>query len=134
MGEGVELPSGLIAMWSGAVADVPMGWFICDGTNGTPDLEDRFVIHADADSGGTNDVGDTGGADEVTLTLTELPAHTHEVETRGAGLGAGTYPYGPASTVAGTDATSSDGVETVGSGSAFSIKPKFYALAYIMKS
>ncbi len=40
------IPSGGIIMWSGSVASIPQGWALCDGTNGTPDLKDRFVISA----------------------------------------------------------------------------------------
>jgi microcystin-dependent protein len=78
-------PSGGIIMWSGAIANIPSGWFICDGTNGTPDLTGRFVVHADADSGGTYDVGDTGGVDSVTLSEAQLPPHTHTGSTSSAG-------------------------------------------------
>ena len=35
---------GEIKMWSGTVSDIPEGWHICDGTEGTPDLTDRFII------------------------------------------------------------------------------------------
>ena len=73
------VPSGVIVMWSGSVATIPSGWYICDGTNGTPDLTGRFVVHADADSGGTYAPGDTGGSDDVTLTEAQMPAHTHTV-------------------------------------------------------
>lgn len=38
------LPSGIICMWSGLLANIPNGWFLCDGDNGTPDLQDRFII------------------------------------------------------------------------------------------
>lgn len=74
---GGVIPVGGIILWSGAVSAVPSGWNICDGTNGTPDLTGRFVVHADADSGGTYDVGDTGGSDTVTLLEANLPSHTH---------------------------------------------------------
>ena len=47
------IPIGCIVLWSGAVNAVPSGWRLCDGTNGTPDLRDRFVIGARADSNGT---------------------------------------------------------------------------------
>jgi hypothetical protein len=42
---------GMIIMWSGLLADVPAGWSICDGTNGTPDLRNRFVRGANASGG-----------------------------------------------------------------------------------
>lgn len=41
------VPMGTIAMWSGPANAIPEGWFLCDGTNGTPDLRDRFVRGAD---------------------------------------------------------------------------------------
>lgn len=51
---GAAVPSGLIIMWSGS--QVPSGWALCDGSNGTPDLRGRFVIGA----GGTLTPGQTG--------------------------------------------------------------------------
>ena len=50
--QGRFIPVGGIVMWSGTVATIPAGWQLCDGTNGTPDLRDRFVIGARADSSG----------------------------------------------------------------------------------
>ena len=47
------IPSGCIIIWSGSVTAVPSGWKLCDGTNATPDLRDKFVIGARSDSGGT---------------------------------------------------------------------------------
>ena len=99
---GIEgVPSGIIAMWSGAVSAIPSGWVICDGTNSTPDLTDRFVIHADADSGGTRDVGDTGGANTVTLATGNLPSHTHSFSANATtGAGGGHTPAGNISNAA----------------------------------
>ena len=37
-------PIGTITMWSGLLADIPVGWQLCDGTNGTPDLRYRFIL------------------------------------------------------------------------------------------
>ena len=86
------LPSGVIVMWSGAISAIPTGWVICDGNNGTPNLTDRFVIHADADSGGTNDVGDTGGSN--TIAEAQLPSHTHASGSLGADSDAHTHNAG----------------------------------------
>ena len=44
---------GLIVMWSGAIAEIPPGWALCDGTQGTPDLRDRFIVGARSDVDGT---------------------------------------------------------------------------------
>lgn len=67
------IPTGGIIMWSGAVANIPDGWLLCDGTNSTPDLTDRFIVGA----GGTYDPDDTGGEATHTLTTAELPSHSH---------------------------------------------------------
>ncbi len=48
----VSVPKGVIVMWSGRIADIPPGWALCDGTNGTPDLRDRFIVGARQDDGG----------------------------------------------------------------------------------
>ena len=71
------MPTGGIIMWSGAVSAIPTGWALCDGTNGTPNLTGKFVVHADADSSGTYNVGASGGANTVTLATGDIPAHSH---------------------------------------------------------
>lgn len=35
--------TGIICMWHGLLVDIPNGWALCDGTNGTPDLRSTFV-------------------------------------------------------------------------------------------
>ena len=124
-------PSGIIVMWSGAVSAIPSGWVICDGTNSTPDLTDRFVIHADSDSGGTNDVGDTGGS--KTISIANLPAHKHTFVQQSGSAGSGAYHSSPD-----VDGTASyvysdpaRDTSSVGSGTAY--MPKYFALAFIMK-
>ncbi|MBP9153085.1 MAG: tail fiber protein [Flavobacteriales bacterium] len=37
-------PTGGIIMWSGTIASIPAGWSLCDGSNGTPDLTDKFIL------------------------------------------------------------------------------------------
>jgi len=89
---GIEgVPSGIIAMWSGSIASIPTGWVICDGTNSTPNLTGLFVVHADADTGGTYNVGDTGGSNTVTLTESEMPGHTHTISGNTSTTGAHTH-------------------------------------------
>jgi microcystin-dependent protein len=72
-------PVGGIIIWSGSIAAIPVTWQLCDGTNGTPNLRDRFVVGA----GSTYAVGATGGANTVTLDATMIPAHTHTVSASG---------------------------------------------------
>jgi microcystin-dependent protein len=81
------VPAGVIVMWSGAVGSIPTGWSLCDGTNGTPDLRNRFVVGA----GSTYAVDATGGSDSVTLSEAQIPGHTHSVSGTTASDGAHTH-------------------------------------------
>jgi len=74
------VPTGVITMWSGGIISVPSGWALCDGSNGTPDLRDRFIVAA----GGNYSPNDIGGLDSVSLTESELPSHTHTMNTAGS--------------------------------------------------
>ena len=76
-----ELPAGVITMWSGASTAIPVGWWLCDGTNTTPDLRGRFIIGAS----GTYSVAASGGSENVTLTTAEMPAHSHTGTAAGNG-------------------------------------------------
>ena len=67
---------GMIILWYGNTSNVPSGFALCDGTNDTPDLRDKFVIGASAGTGDTSypglSPGATGGqADAI------VPNHTH---------------------------------------------------------
>ena len=42
----VNVPSGGIIMWSGATTSIPSGYYLCNGTNGTPNLQDSFIVGA----------------------------------------------------------------------------------------
>lgn len=71
------VPVGSIIMWSGDESNlnlIPNNWRLCDGTNGTPDLRDRFIVGA----GNNYDIGESGGSDSVTLTQDNIPEHSHE--------------------------------------------------------
>lgn len=67
-------PIGTIKVF-GPSGTIPTGWQLCDGTNSTPDLRDRFIVGA----GSTYSAGNTGGANTVTLATTEIPSHLHGV-------------------------------------------------------
>jgi len=131
------VPPGVIVMWSGSIATIPSGWLLCNGSSGTPDLRNRFVVGA----GSTYAVAATGGsADAIivshthTATVTD-PGHFHTTNTNGnltapAGGGSGQQ--------AGTTNTATTGItvsnSTVGSSGTNANLPPYYALAYIMKS
>lgn len=70
------IPYGTIVMWTGSTA--PNGWALCDGTNGTPDLQGRFILSQGQGSGLTNRlINQVGGAETHTLTISEMPIHNH---------------------------------------------------------
>lgn len=140
------IPSGCIVMWSGSIATIPTGWYICDGTNSTPDLRNKFIVGA----GSTYAVAATGGsADAVVVTHTHTATstvtdtgHSHSTGTtintgnisdglsgggNYSGVGSGTGTSTTGITVATTNA--STGV----SGTNANLPP-YYALAYIMKA
>lgn len=73
------IPAGVILLWSGSIASIPSGWLLCDGTSGTPNLRDRFVVGA----GTTYAVNATGGVAATTLIEANLPSHTHSISGSG---------------------------------------------------
>ncbi len=147
------IPSGVIMMWSGLETDIPDGYVLCNGQNGTPDLTDKFVIGA----GSTYAVGETGGESAHVLTIDEMPSHGHNGTTQQAGnhnhrIGtdkdASYAYYGDCWSVHNSStgaayyngSTSSDGDHThsfttnnIGGNQAHNNMPPYYALCFIMK-
>jgi microcystin-dependent protein len=138
--------SGATIPWSGSIGSIPAGWAICNGTNGTPDLRDRFVVCA----GGGYAVGATGGQADTTLvshthtaTVTD-PTHSHAQSGWTANLGGpntqgftNSSPYYVGVDGVNTAAAStgiSVGISTTGSPATNGNLPPYYALAYIMKT
>lgn len=111
------LNSGIIVIWSGAIVNIPAGYFLCDGNNGTPDLRNRFVVGA----GDTYAVDANGGAVNHNHAFTG-DGHTHDIDS------------GP-TIAAGNDFSLTTSVtQVVGATDNESSLPPYYALAYIMKS
>lgn len=129
------IPAGGIIMWSGQIANIPAGWALCDGNNNTPDLRDRFIVGARQDDSGiamTNIKGSLmqmGGEHEHTLTIPEMPNHTHtyDLHRRHCHFSGNTL------------CSVSDSLETrttgdTGGGQPHENCPPFYALAFIMRT
>jgi len=136
---GSAIPSGGIIIWSGSSATIPTGWLLCDGTNSTPDLRNRFVVGATS----TYAVGATGGsADAIvvshthTATVTD-PGHTHTAATYNAG-GSNVNANPGVTLNSGNTGSSTTGItvsnSTTGSSGTNANLPPYYALCYIMKS
>jgi hypothetical protein len=179
--------SGMIILWSGNTGNIPSGFVLCDGNNGTPNLTDRFVVGA----GAAYSPGATGGNNSQTLSLNQIPSHSHTINNHthsfsasattgnpntsltgsvtriaetyaGAGTASGIFtktgninsPLTPASvdsspcggfsinaththnlSVSGTTGNPSNtGTNSQGGGQSIDIRPKYYALCYIMKT
>lgn len=72
------IPSGVIVMWSGSIATIPSGWYLCNGANSTPDLRDRFIIGARQDDVGVAETNVTGSLTQTGGTKDAIVvSHTH---------------------------------------------------------
>jgi hypothetical protein len=145
--------TGMIMMWSGTIATIPTGWVLCNGSNSTPDLRNRFVIGAHTDSagvaystvtgsntqtGGTKDAGVVSHTHTATVsdpghshTLTNLAVYSDTVSGGGITIQTRTNSNN-------TTATATTGItvsnSTEGSGGTNANLPPYYALAFIMKT
>jgi hypothetical protein len=148
------VPSGLISMWSGTIASIPSGWVLCNGSNSTPDLRNRFIIGAHSDTAGvayttiTGSNTQTGGSKDAvnvshthtaTSTVTD-PGHNHTYfggVLEGAQNDAPTDDRIGESSNTGTSTTGitvATSISTEGSSGTNANLPPYYALAYIMKT
>jgi hypothetical protein len=85
---GTTTPYGIIGMWLGALNAIPTNWKLCDGTNGTPDMRDKWLKIANDSS----ELGNTGGSN--THTHTASNSHTHTAS------GVHTHPTGSTTSMA----------------------------------
>jgi hypothetical protein len=150
------LPTGMILLWSGSIGSIPSGYLLCDGTNSTPDLRDRFIIGA----GNTYSVNQTGGtADAIvvshnhtatsTSTVTD-PGHQHTLTNYGSaqagndvggapvmfntGYSTSRNPNPTDSAVTSITVATSTTTATSGTSGTGQNIPPYFALCYIMKS
>lgn len=128
-----EIPRGLIAMWSGKAANVPTGWAICDGNNGTPNLLAKFIRGI---ASAATDPGTTGGSTTVgahTLSVGEMPAHAHPYKNYHSGDSGATIGFQEAANRMHTDGANILNTGGGGSHTHLGNEPPYYDLAYIMK-
>lgn len=144
--------AGMIMMWSGSIATIPSGWLLCNGSNGTPDLRNRFVIGAFQDNSGvanTTVTGSntlTGGSKDAivvshthTATVTD-PGHTHTYFRNNVVVGDSSegnnhldYNDQSQSTSSSTTGITVSNSTEGSSGTNANLVP-YYALAFIMKA
>ena len=163
-------PCGVVEMFSGTFTEdnhpidtvtgvVFENYLLCDGTNGTPNLLDKMIIG----SGNKYTVGDTGGEETHTLTVEEIPSHTHtawtdaqnpsgffDVASWSAGIGVGgcVNGWGDTGSLYASDGGNNQpnrryyvnpnhahnvGIGGTGGSLAHNNLPPYYALAFILK-
>ena len=144
-----KIISGMIIMWSGSQASIPSGWLLCNGSNGTPNLMDRFVIGA----GNSYAVGATGGSKDAIVvshnhsasSSVSDPGHVHRIygkDNNAAPAGdngeianlenGGAYYVNSTSVTTGISVSTSVG--STGSSGTNANLPPYYALCFIMKA
>ena len=151
------IPKGSIIMFNGLSSEIPKGWHICDGTEGTPNLTGKFIK-------ASNTSGETGGKSTIQILEENMPRHTHtfvgnQVTTSESGAHTHTIrgKYGKSDnandrncleTGSETDliTTSQSGAHThtidmsatqlsyQGGGKPIEFEPLYYSLIYIMKT
>ena len=153
-------PKGTILMFNGASSEIPEGWAICNGSNGTPNLIEKFI------KAGTSS-GVTGGNpnNEVTLTVDNMPTHSHDLlGSATTDTDGGHYHYTSANDGSSTSVTQGEGTSATvaasgstsilsdyegshwhyvdlssaytsseGGSQPFNIEPEYYSLIFIMK-
>jgi hypothetical protein len=152
-----SVKKGLIVMWAGAIVDIPAPWHLCDGTSGTINLTNKFIVGAGdtfaaLTEGGSNTIAPSGTLTINThqLTSAELAAHNHpfkDISVTAWSGPSGTQMAGAAvsgkpetSTAGSTPSAGGDGLHghstaegSLITGTGASVMPYYYALAYIQK-
>lgn len=121
-----QLPKGIIVAWQGT--DLPKGWALCNGSNGTPDLAGRFVLGV----GGNDKIGSIGGARTHTLIPDEMPKHNHMYWVSGPSKKRG-YENRTDPVLKTDEENKVKYTAEVGGNLPHNNMPPYYVLAYIMK-
>ena len=129
------IPVGGIIMWSGNANNVPDGWKLCDGTDGTPNLKGKFIVGYDPADSDYNTVGKTGGERSVTLSTAQMPSHSHSATVRVSGLAASSNGDKDFFAPSWKTKNSEDTITTnsKGSGQPHENRPPYYAMCFIMR-
>lgn len=134
MGDNASIPSGSIMFWSGLKSSIPAGFSLCDGTNGTPNLLDKFLKGI---ATSTTEPGSTGGGTHTH----SIGSHTHSFYAitghaqQGGGafnaVGGGPQPVNSMAHAHSVSGTTDGATGEVG---AVSILPEYFELCAIQKA
>jgi hypothetical protein len=137
------VPSGCILLWSGTIATIPSGWNLCNGLNGTPNLQGYFIVGAgNASPPGPNGLGliapNSQGGDSATgagVGASYSPGVSGSVSgSTGSPSGIANTPNTGAPTAASSSHTHSFSGSFSTAVNAFTVTPVYYSLAYIQKA
>lgn len=129
------LPKGIITAWTGTTA--PVGWAICNGSNGTPDLRGRFIYGYGAGSG--SKMNGSGGAETHRLAVNEMPSHSHRIFLLGDDEGyckktdTDCHVNGSGKRTNDNSGPDINSIESTGGNQPHNNMPPYYVLAFIMK-
>jgi microcystin-dependent protein len=132
-GGNVLIPRGIIVMWNGNTDNIPAGWALCNGNNGTPNLSGRFIVGVG--NNGTNNytANQTGGSDSVILTIDQIPSHSHSVASPGNIRQSGNNTCDSGNSISCSDGSTTRETTSKGNNESHENRPSYYALCYIMK-
>ncbi len=124
------IPSKIIIAWTGTTP--PLTWSLCDGTNGTPDLRNKFILSA----GISNTLGQVGGASSATMTMNNMPKHDHNYSAARMGI---LQKYMTSLSITKNSLkiwllTTPTETNSTGISAPIDVTPPYYVLAYIMKN
>lgn len=147
--------SKIVIQWSGNISNIPSGWLICDGNNGTPNMLNKFVKNT---SSATSSSGNVSGTNSYTISTSQMESHNHGGSTSSTGSHGHTveaYGHDPGSWNSDMDPSDIEGtndqhnttttssysgnhshshsINSSGSGSSVSNIPSYYKIAFIMK-
>jgi hypothetical protein len=149
----VTLPRGMVLMWSGPATAVPAGWTLCNGQNGSPDLQDRFILGAGREPAGSAGPGDTHSHELPALSVqgrtSAAGEHQHKLPSRWYGRSFDDGGYRGIDTGSGNfdennpehfiqpggehEHSLSAATGATRTAAASALRPKWYALCFIMK-
>lgn len=130
------IESGMIIAFDGLESDVPEGWQFCDGTNGTPDLRDSFIMAGDScgETGSGHHSHPLSSEDSHTHGTTSSTNHTHSLSSSGGPFNIDDEPFFKRFDEGGSHYHSVSSVNHDHNGTDTILNlPPYYTLAYIMK-
>lgn len=139
-GGSLNIPKGLIALWTGSLSAIPSHWRLCDGTKNTPDLRSKFIKIIST----TSELGNSGGSNthshaaSNSHTHTAAGTHTHGGVTDGqapvgsTGAGSDGVAQGHSHTVDTCSSSTTTWAATTVSANSSDHQPAYRTVAYIM--